>query len=81
MTRLSKDLIALIFFSQRLYVSSCILSEESEALSMIEGSGGSVPGVVVIVPVSPVVVSAVSEILIAVAVVVALGLMYSQTCS
>jgi len=81
MTRLSRDLMALTFFSQRLYVSSCILRDESEALFVIEGSGGSVPGVVVTVPVSFVAVSAVSELLVVVAVAVALGLMYSQTCS
>ncbi len=81
MTRLSRDLMALTFFSQHLYVSSCILRDESEALSVTEGSGGNVPGVVVTVPVSPVAVSAVLEFPVAVVVAVASGLMYSQTCS
>jgi len=85
MMRLSRDLMALTFFSQRLYVSSCILRDESEALFVTEGSGGSVPGVAITMSVSPVAVSAVSEFPVAVAVAVGLtvvlGLMYSQTCS
>ena len=81
MMRLSKDLMALTFFSQRLYVSSYILRDESKTLSIIEDSGGSVPGVTITMPVSPVAVSAVSELPVAVAVAVGLtvtsGLMYS----
>ncbi len=73
--------MALTFFSQRLYVSNCILKDKSEALSMTEGSRENVPEVVVIVPVSPIAVSAVSELPVAVTVAVgltvALGLIYS----
>ena len=76
--------MALTFFSQRLYVSNYILRDESEALSVIEGSGGSVPGVTVTVPVSPVAISAVSELPVAVAVAIGLtvasGLIYFQIC-
>ncbi len=85
MTRLSRDLMALTFFSQRLYVSNCILKDEFEALSITEDSRESVPEVAITMPVSPVAVSAVSELPVAVAVAVGLtvasGLMYSQTCS
>ena len=81
MTRLSRDLMALTFFFQRLYISNYILRDKSKTLSMIEGSRGSVLGVVITVPVSPIAVSAVSELLVAIAVAVASGLIYSQTYS
>src|SRR6266566_1398439 len=81
MTRLSRDLIALTFFSQRRYRFSCILSEVSETSSVIEGSGGNVAVVVVVVTalVSPVAVPMVSELPVAVR--VASRSMYSHTCS
>ena len=53
------------------------MNEEFEALSMIKGLKGSVPGVVV-VPVSLIIVSAVSEFPMVIAVVVMSRLMYSQ---
>src|SRR6266566_3728108 len=74
MTRLSRDLIALIFFSQRRYRSNCILNEVFEAFSVIEGSRGSVA-----VLASPVAVSMVSESFVAVRVVS--RSMYSYICS
>ena len=81
MTKLSKDLMALTFFSQRLYVSSYILRDESETLSVTKDSKGNVPEVAITMPISSITVSAVSELPIAVAVTVASGLMYSQTYS
>ncbi len=49
MTRLSRDLIALTFFSQRRYHFNCILNEVSETSSVIKGSKGNVAIVVVVV--------------------------------